>query len=89
MVNLGTDAEVKEITSKINNDIEEQKNANSVTKVNKIIPETNEDEDDIQDEELDHEIDEELDHEVDEEEKNYSTDNFNQTNNTVSLYEHF
>jgi len=84
--NLGTDAEVKENSSKINNGIEEQTSKNNVTGIKKVIPETNEDEDDIQDEELDHEIDEELDHEVDEEEKNYSTDNFNRTNNTVSLY---
>lgn len=84
--NLGTDVEVKENSSKINNDIEEQKYKNNVTEVKEVIPETNEDEDDIQDEELDHEIDEELDHEIDEEEKNYPIDNFNQTNNTVSLY---
>lgn len=83
--NLGTDAEVKENSSKINNDIEEQKYKNNVTEVKEVIPEANEDEDDIQDEELDHEIDEELDHEVDEE-KNYPIDNFNQTNSTVSLY---
>jgi len=84
--NLGTDAEIIENSSKINNDIEEQKYKNNVTGVKEVLPEINEDEDNIQDEELDHEIDEELDHEVDEEEKNYSTDNFNQTNNTVSLY---
>ncbi|XP_016664093.1 scaffold attachment factor B2 isoform X2 [Acyrthosiphon pisum] len=87
--NLGTDAEVTENSSKINNDIEEQKYKNNVTGVKEVIPETNEDEDDIQDEELDHEIDEELDHEVEEEEKNYRTDNFNQTNNTEkSTQEH-
>lgn len=84
--NLGADVEVKENSSEINNDIEKHKYKNNVTGVKEVIPETNEDEDDIQDEELDHEIDEELDHEVDEEEKNYSTDNFNQTNNTVSVY---
>lgn len=85
-INLGTDAEVKENTPKINNAIEEQNNLNNVIRVKEVIPETNEDEDDIQDEELDHEIDEELDHEVDEEEKNYD---FNQTNSTVSLYRIF
>jgi len=85
--NLGADVvEVNEKSSEINNDKEKQKYKNNVTGVKEVIPETNEDEDDIQDEELDHEIDEELDHEVDEEEKNYSTDNFNQTNNTVSVY---
>ncbi|KAL5235617.1 hypothetical protein ACI65C_003027 [Semiaphis heraclei] len=82
----GTDAEVKENTPKINNAIEEQNNLNNVIRVKEVIPETNEDEDDIQDEELDHEIDEELDHEVDEEEKNYD---FNQTNSTEkSTMEH-
>ncbi|KAL4090456.1 hypothetical protein QTP88_025288 [Uroleucon formosanum] len=84
----GADAEVKENSSKINNDIEEQKYKNNVTGVKEVVPEANEDEDDIQDEELDHEIDEELDHEV-AEEKNYPIDNFNQTNNTEkSTQEH-
>jgi len=91
--NLDTDAEVKEKTSKTYNDKEEQEDKKKVIKVKDVIPETNEDEDDIQDEELDHEIDEELDHEineeldheVDEEEKNDSTDDINQAN-IVSLY---
>lgn len=90
--NLDTDMKVKEKTSIIKNDIEEQKYKNHVIGVKEVIPETNEDEDDIQDEELDHEIDEELDHAVNEEldheideETNYNNDGFNQTNNTVSF----
>jgi len=83
--NLGADVEVKVNSSEINNDIEKQKYKNNVTGVKEVLPETNEDEDDIQNEALDHEIDEELDHEVDEEEINGSSGSFNQTHNTVGL----
>lgn len=79
--NLNIDAEVKENTSKINDDVDEQKDTKNVIGVKEITTGGIEDEDNIQDEELDHEIDEELDHEVDEE-----VNDFNQTtNNTVSL----
>jgi hypothetical protein len=64
------------------NHLDEEKYENIISRVKEVIPKPKEEDDNIQDEELDHEIDEELDHEVDEEEKNYSTDNFNQTNNT-------
>jgi len=86
--NLDTDTGVKEKTSIIKNDMEKPNT------INNQQSETNEDEDDIQDEELDHEIDEELDHEVNEEldheideETNGDDDDLNQTNNTVSLSE--
>lgn len=88
MDNLDTDTGVKEKISIIKNNIEKPKT------INNQQLETNEDEDDIQDEELDHEIDEELDHEVNEEldheideETNDNDDDLNQTNNTVNLSE--
>jgi len=64
--------------------LDEEKNKN-ISRVKEVIPESKEEEDNIQDEELDHEIYEELDHEVDEDEINESSDSFNQAHNTVSL----
>jgi len=65
--------------------LDEEKNKNIISRVKEVIPESKEEEDNIQDEELDHEIYEELDHEVDEDEINESSDSFNQAHNTVSL----
>lgn len=67
------------------NHLNEEKNENIIIREKKVAPEHKNEEDNIQDEELDHEIYEELDHEVDEEEINEISDSFNQTHYTVGL----
>lgn len=81
---LGTGIEVKEEFTELNGDLQksEIKNLNdnniNVVKESEVTPEADvDDEDNIQDEELDHE--------VDEEEIKGSIDVFNQTDDTVSL----
>lgn len=68
----------------IRNHLEKEKNESIKIKVKEVTPEPKEDEDNIHDEELDHEMYEELDHEVDEEEIIESSVGPNQTD-TVSL----
>lgn len=78
---LDTNEEVKEKSSKDNEDlIEEDINVNSVIEVKEVIPLAI-DEDNIQDEELDHE--------VDEEEIKGSTADFNEINDNVGLILNF
>ncbi|XP_060850440.1 scaffold attachment factor B2-like isoform X3 [Rhopalosiphum padi] len=60
-----TKIEVVEKSNIIRNYLDEEKNKNTIVRVKEVTPEHRE-EDNIQDEELDHEIYEELDHEFDE-----------------------
>jgi len=64
-----------EFLEEFTNHLDEEKNENIVIRVNKVKHGLKEEEDNIQDQELDHEIYEELDHEVDEEEINENTHN--------------
>lgn len=81
----GVKCKVLEECTISSNNLDEEKNKNIINRVKEVTPEPKEEEDNIQDEELDHEIYEELDHEVDEDEINESSDSFNPTHNTVSL----
>ncbi|KAL5235624.1 hypothetical protein ACI65C_003034 [Semiaphis heraclei] len=64
-----------EFLGECTNHLDEEKNQNIVTRVKKVTRELKEEEDNIQDQELDHE--------VDEGEINESSDSFNQTHNTA------
>jgi len=61
-----TKIEIIEKSNIIRNHLDEEKNKNTIVRVKEVIPEPREEEDNIQNEELDHEIYEELDHEFDE-----------------------
>jgi len=74
-----------EVLEECTNCLDEKKNENIVIRAKKITQELKEEEHNIQEQELDHEIYEELDHEVDEKDINESSDSFNQTHNTVGL----
>ncbi|XP_029346497.1 glutamic acid-rich protein isoform X2 [Acyrthosiphon pisum] len=71
------------------NRLDEEKNKNIISRVKEVTPDPKEEEDNIQDEELDHEIYEELDPEVDGDKINESSDSFNQTHNTVKSVQEY
>ncbi|XP_015366650.1 PREDICTED: scaffold attachment factor B2-like isoform X2 [Diuraphis noxia] len=83
ITSIKTDNVVVKIEKECTNHLDEEKNENIVIRAKKDTQELREEDDNIQDQELDHEIYEELDHEVDEEETNENSDSFNQTHNTV------
>ncbi|KAF0746347.1 SAFB-like transcription modulator isoform X2 [Aphis craccivora] len=80
----GAKFDIVEENTIIRNHLEKEKNESIKTKGKEVTPEPKEDEDNIHDEELDHEMYEELDHEFDEEEIIESNVGPNQTD-TVSL----
>ncbi|XP_027851006.2 scaffold attachment factor B1-like isoform X2 [Aphis gossypii] len=84
----GVKFDIVEENTIIRNHLDKEKNESIKIKVKEVTSELKEDEDNLHDEELDHEMYEELDHEVDEEEMIKSNVGPNQNDTVKAVQEH-